>query len=104
VSNPSAAAYSFTLRSSWAFKATITVLADISSAPTAGESRMPTAFFRRAQAELSLGQTSNAVADFRQIIEQFPTASEAALAKAELQKLGVKTTAEPPKPVRRKSR
>ena len=69
-----------------------------------GESRIPTAFFRRAQAELSLGQTNNAVADFRQIIEQYPAASEATLAKAELQKLGVKPTAEPPKPARRKTR
>jgi TolA-binding protein len=69
-----------------------------------GEGRIPTAFLRRGQAELASGGTSKAVADFRQIIEQYPTASEATLAKAELQKLGVKTTAEPPKPVRRKSR
>jgi tol-pal system protein YbgF len=70
-----------------------------------GEPRIPTAFYRRGQAELTAGETNKAVADFRQIIEQYPTASEATLAKAELQKLGVKPTAEPAKPpARRKTR
>jgi len=69
-----------------------------------GDERVATALYRRGQAELAISEPDNAKADFRQIIEQYPKSSEASLAKAELQKLGVKTTKPAPKDVRRKSR
>jgi outer membrane protein assembly factor BamD (BamD/ComL family) len=47
-------------------------------------------------------ETKNAIADFREVVDKYPEASEARLAKEELQKLGASSTA--PAPTRRKTR
>jgi len=48
---------------------------------------VPTALYKRANIEIALQEPENAVADFRDIVERFPTASEADLARAELRRL-----------------
>jgi tol-pal system protein YbgF len=67
-----------------------------------GMDKTPTALFRRAKAELAMQETKNAIADFREVVEKYPQATEAGLAKDELQKLGVSATK--PAPTRRKTR
>jgi tol-pal system protein YbgF len=46
---------------------------------------VPTALFKRAKVEAALQDRDSAVADFRDIIQRFPSASEADSARAELQ-------------------
>ena len=48
---------------------------------------VPTALYKRANIEIALQNIDNAIADFRDIIERFPTASEANLARSELRRL-----------------
>ena len=62
---------------------------------------VPTALYKRGQIEVALRERDNAIADFRDILDRFPTAPEAALARAELQQLlesaqKPKTTAKQP--------
>jgi tol-pal system protein YbgF len=61
------------------------------------------ALYKRAKAELVVKESENAIADFREIIEKYPTSSEASLAKTELQNLGVRLT-KPAKTTPRKTR
>ncbi len=68
----------------------------------AASDKVASALFKRAKAELAMQETQNAIADLRDLIERFPAASEAGLAKTELQKLGVSPTK--PAPARRKTR
>jgi tol-pal system protein YbgF len=65
--------------------------------------KVPSALYKRAQAELSMKESENAVADFKNIVENYPETAEAALAKAELEKLGVRTS-KPAKGTRRNTR
>ncbi len=64
--------------------------------------RVASALFKRAKARLALQETQSAIADFTEVIERFPAAPEAALAKAELQKLG--TGSNKAAPTKRKTR
>jgi len=48
---------------------------------------VPTALYKRANIEIALQDPESAVADFRDIVERFPTASEADLSRAELRRL-----------------
>lgn len=68
-----------------------------------GEDKVASALFKRAKAELMLQERENAIADFKDLIQRFPAASEADLAKAELQKIGT-SPSKPAKETRRKSR
>ena len=54
-----------------------------------GSERMASALFKRAKAELAMQESENAIADFKSVLERFPAATEASLAKDELQKLGL---------------
>ncbi len=47
------------------------------------------ALFKRGKAELALMQKEGAIADFKTVVEKYPNAPEANLAKSELLKLGV---------------
>jgi len=60
------------------------------------------ALLNRGRAELAVRESDNAVADFRAVVEKFPSTLEAERAKEELRKLGVSTTK--PAPARRKTR
>lgn len=62
------------------------------------------ALYKRAKAELANKESENAIADLKEIIERYPSSSEAALAKTELQALGVKLIKPPAKDVRKKTR
>ncbi len=62
------------------------------------------ALYKRAKAELAIKESENAIADLKEILERYPSSSEAALAKTELQALGVKSIKPPAKDVRKKSR
>ena len=48
---------------------------------------VPTALYKRANTEIALQNRDNAIADFRDIIQRFPKASEADQARVELQRL-----------------
>jgi len=67
-----------------------------------GSDRIATAILRRAKAELAMQETKNAIADFREVVDKYPEASEAGLAKQELQKLGASPAK--PAPTRQKTR
>ena len=67
---------------------------------------VPTALYKRANVEIAMQERDNAIADLRDIIERFPDASEAGLAKTELQRLDAgavkpKTVAKPTTPSRK---
>jgi len=62
------------------------------------------ALYKRAKAELATKESENAIADLKEILDRYPTSSEASLAKTELQNLGVKLTKPPAKDVRKKTR
>jgi tol-pal system protein YbgF len=51
--------------------------------------KVATALYKRGKSEIETQESDKAIQDFKKIIEKFPEAVEAALAKAELQKLGV---------------
>lgn len=68
-----------------------------------GTDSVASALYKRAMVELAIQENDNAIADFRNVIEKYPTTPEAGLAKAELQKIGVKPV-KPAKPAPRKSR
>ena len=68
---------------------------------------VPSALFKRARVELALQEKDNAIADYRDIIDRFPSSSEADQARAELQQLGVLRPTAAPKaktPARRTAR
>jgi tol-pal system protein YbgF len=50
--------------------------------------KVPSALFKRAQVELAMQETQNAIDDLRNIIEVYPGSQEAENAKAKLQELG----------------
>ena len=62
------------------------------------------AYFKRAKAELAMQERENAIADFRTVIEKYPTSPEASLSKAELDNLKVSPSkpAAKPAPARRR--
>jgi tol-pal system protein YbgF len=62
------------------------------------------ALYKRAKAELAIKESENAIADLKEILERYPSSSEATLAKTELQNLGVKLTKPAAKDVRKKAR
>ncbi|MBN1571222.1 MAG: tetratricopeptide repeat protein [Acidobacteria bacterium] len=68
-----------------------------------GTDSVATALYKRAIIELAMQEKANAIADFRAVIQDFPATPEAAKAKSELQRLGIKTTT-PSKTAPRKSR
>lgn len=61
------------------------------------------ALYKRSKAELAIKESENAIADLKEIIERYPASSEATLAKADLQNLGVKLV-KPAKDVRKQTR
>jgi tol-pal system protein YbgF len=65
--------------------------------------KITSALFKRGKAELAQREKDNAIADFRAVIQKYPSSPEAALAKSELENLGVGLTSPKPAPVRRKS-
>ena len=70
---------------------------------------VPTALFKRAKIATALQDYENAIADYKDIVERFPTAAEAGSARAEIQLLDAaqkskpqaKTPAKPASPVRK---
>ena len=65
--------------------------------------KVASAYFKRAKAELAMGEKDNAVEDFRTVVQKYPAAPEANLAKAELDSLGVDPAKKPkPAPSRRR--
>ena len=61
------------------------------------------ALFKRGKSELALQQKEGAIADFKTVIGKYPNEPEAALAKSELQKLGIDPSKPPAKtPVKKK--
>ena len=61
------------------------------------------ALFKRGKSELALLQKEGAIADFKTVIGKYPNEPEAALAKSELQKLGIDSSKPPAKtPVKKK--
>ncbi len=62
---------------------------------------VPSALYKRGLAEVAIQETDNAIADFKNVTEKYPTAQESEMAKAELKKLGVGTAKPAP---RRKAR
>jgi tol-pal system protein YbgF len=62
------------------------------------------ALYKRAKAELAIKESENAIADLKEILERYPSSSEASLAKTELQSLGVKLIKPPAKDTRKKTR
>jgi tol-pal system protein YbgF len=68
----------------------------------ASSDKIASALFKRGKAELAVQDSESAIADFRTIIEKFPTAPESDLAKTALKDLGVSLAK--PKETRKKIR
>ncbi len=51
--------------------------------------KLASAYFKRGKAELAMHERDNAIVDFRTVIDKYPDATEASLAKTELDNLGV---------------
>jgi TolA-binding protein len=70
--------------------------------------KVPSAMYKRAQVELAIGETQNAIDDLKTIVDRYPLAQEVDNAKAKLLELGVGAAkpapAPTPAPTRRKSR
>jgi tol-pal system protein YbgF len=66
--------------------------------------KLASAQFKRGKAELAQQEKQNAIADFKEVIQKYPDSPEAALAKNELENLGVAAQSPKPAPARRKSR
>ena len=62
------------------------------------------ALYKRAKAEIAIKESENAIADLKEILERYPSSSEATLANTELQALGVKLTKPAAKDTRKKTR
>jgi len=58
--------------------------------------KVASALYKRGMAEVAMKETDNAVEDFKAVIQRFPTAPEAGLAKSQMDRLGI----DPSKPSR----
>jgi tol-pal system protein YbgF len=66
--------------------------------------KIPTALFKRGKAELAQQEKENATADFKAVIQRYSSSPEAALAKVELENLGIGPASPKSVPVKRKVR
>jgi tol-pal system protein YbgF len=60
-----------------------------------GTDSVATALYKRAQVELAMQETQSALDDLKSIVEKYPSAPEAEIAKAKLKELGVSSTTKP---------